>query len=114
MHAPTPQAQQLPAAQPAADLYQEVVAVEKGRHAARNRPNSSRVKVRRRAWPKTCSGSTSRGGASTSRTGLVAISRTLRAASMMRSRIDRQAITPLWLSQPSRSFCQRSTIEGVI
>jgi hypothetical protein len=32
----------------------------------------------------------------------------------MRSRIDRQAITPLWLSLPSSSFCQRSTIEGVI
>jgi hypothetical protein len=32
----------------------------------------------------------------------------------MRSRIDRHAITPLWLRLPSNSFCQRSTIEGVI
>jgi hypothetical protein len=32
----------------------------------------------------------------------------------MRSKIERQAITPLWLSLPSSLCCQRSTIEGVI
>src|SRR4029450_4257334 len=35
------------------------------------------------------------------------------AASRMRSRIERYAITPLWPSLPSSSCCQRSTIDGV-
>jgi hypothetical protein len=47
----------------------------KGRHAARNRPNSSGVRVRRRSYPKTRSAVIAGLGASTSRTGLVAISR---------------------------------------
>jgi hypothetical protein len=37
-----------------------------------------------------------------------------RSASRMRPRIERHAITPLWLSLPSSSCCQRSTVEGVI
>jgi hypothetical protein len=53
-------------------------------------------------------------GASTSRTGLVASRCSLRAASTMRPRIERHAMTPLWLSLASRSCCQRSTTEGVI
>jgi hypothetical protein len=73
-----------------------------------------RVKVRRRSRPKIRSGLMGGLGASTSRTGLVGIRRSRRAASRMRSRIDRHAITPLWLRLPSRSFCQRSTMEGVI
>jgi hypothetical protein len=53
-------------------------------------------------------------GVSTSRTGLVAMRRSLRATSRMRSRIERHAITPLWLSVPSSSCCHRSAIDGVI
>jgi hypothetical protein len=113
MHAAAAQAEQLAAAQPGADLGDEMVAVERpagGKEVA----ELLGVRVRRRSWPKTRSGLTRGLGASTSRTGLLAISRSVRAASMMRSRIERHAITPLWPSVPSRSCCQRSTTDGVI
>ena len=107
------QPEQLAAAQPGADLGEEMVTVERaagGQEAA----ELLRGKVRRRSWPKIRSGLIRGLGASTSRTGLLGIRRSRRAASRMRSRMDRHAITPLWLSLPSRSCCQRKTIEGVI
>jgi hypothetical protein len=113
IHATAAEAEQLAAAQPGADLGDEVVAVKRpagGKEAAELLRGEGAAALVAEDPLRV----DTRLGAATSRTGLEAISRSVRAASMMRSRIERQAITPLWPSLPSRSCCQRSTIDGVI
>jgi hypothetical protein len=88
------QAQQLAAAQPGPDLDEEVVAVERPT-GGQEMPDLLGGEGPSALVAKDLVGVQARLGASTSRTGLVASRRSLRAASRMRSRIERQAITPL-------------------